>query len=85
MQDLKLKHYRLLIELHNNAKDAAALCKDFQAVYTVRTVLEDRAQWSDALSSIVVFLALSPFGNEVSGQQRCNVFVYREMPKFWTH
>jgi len=65
-EDLKLKFYRLLIELHSNSKDAGALRKDFQAIYTIPNVLTDRGLLENTLSSIVVFLALSAYGNEVS-------------------
>ena len=65
-QDLKLRFYRLMIELHAHNKDTNALYKDYQAIYSIKTVLEDRALWSDTLGCIVVFLALSPFEAEVS-------------------
>ncbi len=66
MQDLKLKFYRLLIQLQSNNKDSIALCRSFQAVYSTRNVDKDRAVWTEALESIIVFLALSAFDNEVS-------------------
>jgi hypothetical protein len=66
VQDIKLKYNRLLLQLHTHNKDTMALCRCFQAIYTTRNVASDRAVWQEALEGIVVFLALSPFDNEVS-------------------
>ncbi len=66
IQEVKLRFYRLLIQLQTHNKDPIALCRSFQAVYRTRNVDKDRAVWQEALQGIVVFLALSAYDNEVS-------------------
>ena len=65
-EDVRLRHYELLVALHTARHDALELCKDYQAVYGTRGLTSEPAKWQPALASVIVYLALSPWSNEVS-------------------
>jgi hypothetical protein len=65
-EDVRLRHYELLVVLHTARHDALELCKDYQAVYATRGLAAEPAKWQPALASVIVYLALAPFSNEVS-------------------
>lgn len=62
MPDYKVRFFNLLSTLHRQHKDALELVKDYHAIYS--TVQDDEVAWREALQATVVFLALSPYGNE---------------------
>jgi 26S proteasome regulatory subunit N5 len=65
MKDYKVRFFTLLSTLHRHEKNAFELVKDYHAIYT--TIQDDEENvmaWKEALQSAVVFLALSPYGNE---------------------
>jgi 26S proteasome regulatory subunit N5 len=64
VEEYKVRFYTLLAEYHRHEKDALELAKDFYAIYSTPTILKDDAKWKEALQSAVLFLALSPYGNE---------------------
>lgn len=66
MEDTRLRFYGLLASLHQHQHDALALCKDHQAVLATRGFAEDAAKWVPSMQSVVVYLALAPWSNEVS-------------------
>jgi len=66
MQDLKLKYYNLMIQLHRHQGDYLAICRAFKAIYDTPVVQSNPVQWREALKSVVIFLVLSPFDSEVS-------------------
>jgi hypothetical protein len=63
MDDYKVRFFTLLSTLHRHDKNALELVKDYHAVYTT-LVAQDDAAWKEALQAVVLFLALSPHGNE---------------------
>lgn len=65
LQDLKLKYYRLMIELHMYNDSYLDVCKAYDKMYNTKVVQEDEKQWKPALSKAIMFLALSPFDYEV--------------------
>lgn len=68
-EDVKLRFYHLLLELHGHQKDTAALRADWQSIYNTKSVKEDESKWQMALQSITVYLALSVYGNETSDME----------------
>lgn len=65
MDDYKVRFFTLLSTVHRHDKNALELVKDYHAIYNTLVLKEgDNDSWKDALQSVVVFLALSPFGNE---------------------
>lgn len=63
MDDYKVRFFTLLATLHRQEKNAFELVKDYFAIYS--TLLKDHeAGWKEALQATVLFLALSPYGNE---------------------
>jgi len=66
VQDLKLKHFRLMIEIYTNRDGYLDICKAYDSIYNTKIVQDDEKQWSDALTRAVLFLALSPFDYDVS-------------------
>jgi len=66
LQDLKLKHFTLMVELYSNRDAYLDISKSYQSIYNTKIVQEDEKQWSNALSRSVIFLALSSFDYDVS-------------------
>lgn len=64
MEEYKVKFFTLMTIYHRHDKDAIELVKDYHAIYSTPHILADESKWKDALQSAVVFLALSPYGNE---------------------
>lgn len=67
MNEYKIRFYSLLTILHRHEKDALELVKDYHAIYLTLTENEeavDEYKWKEALQATVIFLALSPYGNE---------------------
>eukprot|EP00978_Attheya_sp_CCMP212_P005168 scaffold11448_cov44-Attheya_sp.AAC.4 len=64
MEALKTKFFHLLTKVHRHEKDSFDLAKDYQSIYSTPTIMEDDAQWKEALQYTVLFLALSPYSNE---------------------
>jgi len=66
LQDLKIRFYKLMIDYHVLEDAPAELAKHFWAIFDTKCVQDDDASWKDALSSSVLFLALSEFAPAVS-------------------
>jgi len=66
LQDLKLKHFKLMIELYENRDAYLDISKSYQSIYNTKIVQDDEKQWSNALTRAVIFLSLSPFDYDVS-------------------
>jgi len=66
MEDLRVRYYDLMVALHQQQRDALALCRDYQAVYATRGYAADPAKWQPALAAAIVYLALAPYDNTVS-------------------
>jgi 26S proteasome regulatory subunit N5 len=66
MEEYRLKFYNLLIALHQHQHDALALFKDHLAISATRGYETDSSKWVPSLSSAAIFIALSPWDNEVS-------------------
>lgn len=47
MQDLKLKYYRLMIELCQHDQKYLAICQHFRAIFDTPKVKQDEALWKD--------------------------------------
>lgn len=65
-QDLKLKFYRLMIELDQHEGSYLSICKHFKAVYNTPQIQEDTEKKHVALKKVVMYLVLSPYDNEQS-------------------
>ena len=64
MPDYKVQFFRLQAIFHRHEKNAFELAKDYHAIYNTPQILEDEKLWMEALQATVLFLALSPYGNE---------------------
>jgi 26S proteasome regulatory subunit N5 len=64
MEEYKIKYFTLYAILHRHEQDAMELAKDFHAIYSTPSILKDETKWLPALQSTILFLALSPYGNE---------------------
>lgn len=62
MQAFKVRYYDLMTEYHRHEKDPFNLAKDYHAMYSTPEVLANDEAWRAALTSAVLFLALSPYG-----------------------
>ncbi|CAB4007558.1 26S proteasome non-ATPase regulatory subunit 12 [Paramuricea clavata] len=64
--DLKLRYYKLMIELAQHDSDYLNICKYYHAVYNTPAVQEDPNKWQEALKNVVLYLILAPYDNEQS-------------------
>ncbi|XP_026286346.1 26S proteasome non-ATPase regulatory subunit 12 [Frankliniella occidentalis] len=62
--DLKLKYYRLMIELDQHEGSFLATCKHYRAVLDTPSVRDDAAQRTMILQNVVLYLVLAPYDNE---------------------
>lgn len=60
---LKLRYYELLIKIGLYKKDYLEVAQYFQEIYQTESVKKDETKWKPALSHMVYFLVLSPYGN----------------------
>ncbi|KDR19074.1 26S proteasome non-ATPase regulatory subunit 12 [Zootermopsis nevadensis] len=63
-QDLKLKFYRLMIELDQHEGSYLATCKHYRAVLNTPSIQEDASQRHQVLQNVVLYLVLAPYDNE---------------------
>jgi len=64
MEDYKVQFFQLMTILHRHEKDAFELAKDYHSIYSTPSVQKEENSWMEALQAAVVFLLLSPYGNE---------------------
>lgn len=60
---LKLRYYELLTKIGLHKKDYLEVAQYFQEIYQTGSVKKDGDAWKHALSHMVYFLILSPYGN----------------------
>jgi 26S proteasome regulatory subunit N5 len=65
-QELKLKYYKLMIEMDLHDKNYFDVCQHYQQMYQTASVQQDSQQMKQALKHVVLYLTLSPFNNEQS-------------------
>lgn len=66
IQELKLKYYRLMIELDQHEGSYLAICKHYRALYNTPCIQEDDVKKHETLKNVVLYLILSPYDNEQS-------------------
>lgn len=62
--DLKLKYYELMIKLDQHESNYFAVCKHYKQIYETPRVKDNFDLMREALKNIVIYLLLSPYGNE---------------------
>lgn len=68
LDDLKVRYYRLVTQYHMHSKDTLELFRAFQSLHDTKSVRDDPAASGEALKLWVLFLCLSPHGNEQHDQ-----------------
>uniref|UniRef100_A0A0A9ZGG0 26S proteasome non-ATPase regulatory subunit 12 n=1 Tax=Lygus hesperus TaxID=30085 RepID=A0A0A9ZGG0_LYGHE len=63
-QPLKLKFYRLMIQVDQHEGQYLATCRHFRALLATPSVQEDKAQCQEVLQNVVLHLILAPYDNE---------------------
>lgn len=63
-QDLKLKFYRLMIELDQHEGSYLATCKHYRAILDTPSIQSDPDQRHAVLQNVVLHLVLAPYDNE---------------------
>lgn len=63
-QDLKLKYYRLMMELDQHEGSYLATCKHYRAVLNTPSIQENTTERQNAAKAVVIFLILAPHDNE---------------------
>lgn len=70
MPAYKIRFFELMTILHRHDKDALELVKDYHAIYQTHLAASEEekdyatTKWKESLQNTVLFLALSPYGNE---------------------
>ncbi|KAJ1725362.1 proteasome regulatory particle subunit, partial [Coemansia biformis] len=65
-EDLKLRFYELMIQYDLYEENYLEVCRHYNQVYTTKCISEDPEKWRPVLEHIVLYLVLSPHGNEQS-------------------
>lgn len=63
---LKLKFYRLLIEVNQQEGSYLAICKNYRAMYETDVIQENESDRRLMMQNAILYLLLSPFDNEQS-------------------
>uniref|UniRef100_A0A8D8UH19 26S proteasome non-ATPase regulatory subunit 12 n=1 Tax=Cacopsylla melanoneura TaxID=428564 RepID=A0A8D8UH19_9HEMI len=66
VQELKLKYYKLMIELDEHEESYLATCKHYRAILTTPCIQNDPVQRHAVLQNVVLYLMLAPYNNEQS-------------------
>jgi len=62
--DLKLKFYRLMIELDEHEGSYLAICRHYRAIADTTSIKTDADKRAEALRCVVLYLLLAPYDNE---------------------
>lgn len=65
-EQLKLRYYRQMIDLHLHDSAFLAVSKHYYEIYSTKSVKEDEDQWKEALQRVVLYLILAEYDNEQS-------------------
>ncbi|XP_064478635.1 26S proteasome non-ATPase regulatory subunit 12-like isoform X2 [Ornithodoros turicata] len=63
-QDLKLRYYRLMIELDQHEGSYLAICRHFLALYNTPSIQDKQQEKQETLKYLLLYLILSPYDNE---------------------
>jgi 26S proteasome regulatory subunit N5 len=66
VQDLKLRYYKLMIQLDQQEASYLEVCKHFRAIFATPQVQENLSMKQEALKNIVLYIILSPYDNHQS-------------------
>jgi len=66
LEALKIKYFSLLIQFYFNNSQYLEIAKAYQNIYNTPSILQNQESWTKYLKLLTVFLALSPYDNEVS-------------------
>jgi len=66
LEDLKVRYYLLMVQYYNHENDYLNICRSYRYIYETKLVQNDKSQWSEYLKLIVLYIVLSPYGNEQS-------------------
>ncbi|KAB7500043.1 Longitudinals lacking protein-like [Armadillidium nasatum] len=66
VDELKLKFYRLMIELDSHEGSYLNICRHFRAIYDTKLIQDNEEEKKKVLKHIVVYVILAPYDNEQS-------------------
>ena len=64
--DLKIRFYKLMIQLSLQGNDYLKTCKNYRCLYDTPVIKDNEQQWKEALASVVIFVILASYDNEQS-------------------
>jgi len=64
--ELKLKFYRLMIELNENEGKYLDMCKHYRAICNTQVIKDDEAAFSSHLQCVVLYIILAPYDGHQS-------------------
>ncbi|KAJ8036924.1 26S proteasome non-ATPase regulatory subunit 12 [Holothuria leucospilota] len=92
VQALKLRFYKLMIEIDEHEGAYLDICKHYRAIFDTPIIKDKTEQWKEALKNTVLYLILAPFDNEQSDlihrvsleKQLEDIPIYRDLLKNFT-
>ncbi|KAJ2002699.1 proteasome regulatory particle subunit [Coemansia thaxteri] len=63
-EDLRLRFYELMIQYDLHEENYLDVCRHYKQVYETKGIKDDGAKWPGVLQNMVLYLVLSPYGNE---------------------
>lgn len=66
VQDLKLKYYRLMIELDEQDGNYLSMCKHYRAILNTPKIQNDESERKVVIRNVALYVVLAPYDNEQS-------------------
>ncbi|MCL4136391.1 UNVERIFIED_CONTAM: hypothetical protein GTU68_041162, partial [Idotea baltica] len=66
VDELKLKFYKLMIDLDSHENSYLNICRHYRAKYDTKLIKEDEEEKKKTLKHVVLYVVLAPFDNEQS-------------------
>jgi 26S proteasome regulatory subunit N5 len=67
-EERKLRYFEMLSELHEHRLEAQELAKDYRAILECTRVQEDESLWKNALGSVILYSAISPWSETLEAE-----------------
>ena len=64
VQQLKIRFYKLMIQLSEHERDFLKTCQHYRYIYDTECVKEDESWWKEILKLSCIYVILSPYFNE---------------------
>lgn len=66
VQDLKLKYFRLMIELDEQESNYLSICKHYRAILVTPKIIDNEEERKAVMKNVALYVVLAPYDNEQS-------------------